>query len=507
MAEITFTPSEKKPTDSAAAAPPSAAPGVSFTPSGSAATSKQPSSPAMHALGDVGRDIWHDIHQGFTTMEDGWKDLQKNNSIAGDLKAGAEYAGGAAEMGGAALTGTVRALFSDPLRKVIPQDHPAGKMVVNAAEDAVLMFGPEAIAPIAKAVKTASGPVRRMLEAGVTLTPGQLDPMFAKRGEEAARSLPLVGSFLRKAYERTLDSFNVATVKRVVNPLGDLGDAKNGREAMIKAHDMADKRYEQIRQSVPALQQDNDMVIGTKILQMELSEGDPQIATRVNNFINNRMEPKWDSMTQAMNGQDFKAVESELTKQINQNRYSTPENQEYARRLTEIRDLMRGGVERQYPKVAEALKEVNAVYARLADIDYAQAARKGGQGRFTPGDLLTGIRRQDRSPRHVQFNEGNRPMQQWAEDAHTVIGDKLPDSGTAERVGWGVLEGSIEGGAAWMHPGTLAALGGTAAVYSGPGQRAVSDLALNAGQYSKNVGSFVANAAPVGSLTRQAQEP
>ncbi len=485
-------PADKKPWDSL----PPVAPAAAATP-----TPDKPRTimgDAVSSAANIPKDIWKDAKAGLSTIQ---KSLQHHDS----LLSGPQAALGAAEVIGSPATGFAKAAVDAIPESLLPKNTMFGKVARDTLEDAIAMFGPGEAAKLGKAITSSSGPVRELMDAGVQLTLGQLDPKIAKRMEEAAKSVPILGSFIRAAEARTLDSFNVATVRKQVAPLGDIGDVKNGREAMTKAHDMADARYEQIRQNVPSLQLDKRMEIETNALHMELGEGDPTIKTRVDNFIKNRLEHKWDSMTQAMTGADFKSAESELTKQIAENRYGNEQGREYARRLSQIRDILRGGVERQYPKVAEALKEVNGVYARLADIDYAQAARTNAQGRFTPGDLLKGIKRQDRSPRHMQFNEGNRPMQKWAEQADDVIGNKMPDSGTAERAMYDI------GGAGGLHyldpTGTaLWGIGAGSALYSAPGQRATNAVVKAAPDYARSITSILGKSGPAAAVANIAEQ-
>lgn len=492
----------------------------------------------MHALGQVIPDIWHDIHSGLDTLSDSMKRVGSGGDamsiLAGPATslAGPEALLGAAEVVGAPVTGTARALIGDPLRNYVKQRsgtaisslgeqerraaaklpafsqdpkaaERAANAIANAAEGAALMFGPSAIGDLTTSIKSAPSAVRRLLEGGVMLTPGQLNTKFLKRLEEGAKSVPLLGSFIRKAEERTLDSFNVATVRQQVAPLGDLGDVKNGREAMIKAHDIADQKYASFRANVPALTRDGQFDTDIAVLKLDMDEMDQTVKQRLEAVLKNRVTSKWDTQFDTMTGDKFKSTESELSNIVRQYRYASDDkDRKFAVGVERIRDALRDNLGRQYPKLADDLKELNGVYARLADIDYAQAVRKGAEGRFTPGDLLTGIRRQDRSPRHTAFNEGTRPMQQWAEDANKVIGDKVGDSGTAERLQVRELTDTMKRESI---PGMVAAAT-VSLPYTGVGQKAVNALARRTpSEIARDLGVASSRSAPVANAAEESQ--
>lgn len=455
-----------------------------------------PRDTAMTPIKNLPKDIWHDFHSGLDTIADAMRRNKKEGASFAPGLAVPEAVLGTAQALSAPVTGSYKALIGDPIRKLIPQDTVAGKMFANTVDDAVLLFGPEALGDLsaaAKQLKSASGPtisaVRNLMDNGVQLTPGMISSKIGKRMEEAAKSLPLAGSFIRRAEERALDSFNVATVNKALTPIGAKIEAKDAREALTKAHDIADQKYAEVRASVPSLRQDMDFQNDITALHVDLTEMDQSVADRVRSVLKNRVDTKFDTMLHTMDGNGFKTAESELTKLVNENRFSPDQkNREFAQKVNQIRDAMRDALARQYPEIADKLKDVNQAYSQLADLDVAASRRVSDEARFTPNDLLQALRRKDRTPRHMKFNEGRVPLQSWAEDANTVMTNTLKDSGTAERIGWAVAEGGAYGGAAIFDPMFLSALGGVAGVYSRPGISAVNDLASNAPAVAQTLG-------------------
>lgn len=449
---------------------------------------------------DLAKNTWEQVHGGLDLINDSMKRSQSGK--VGAMLAGPEAALGTAQIVASPVVGGFETSLGKPFRRMMP-DNDLGRAVANTVDQAVLIFGPESLGTTASAIKNASTPVRRLLESGVQLMPGQLNPMFGKRMEEAAKSLPLVGSFIRKAEQRTKDSFNVATVNRELGALGERVEATNGREAMTKAHDIADAKYAEIRAGIPALHKSSIYDADIQRLRMKMDEFSDEDRRRIEAVLKNHVTSKWDAGMDVMNGEKFKEAESQLTRIANEFR-GHPAHINYVKGVDGIRDALRDAVEQQYPKLAPKLKEINNLYARLADIDYAQQRRSGSEGSFTPMDLLASLKRSDKSPRHVQFNEGNRPMQEWAEDANKVISSKMSDSGTAERIGFGALEGSLTGGSALEHhPELLVGTAGAAALYSKTGQKLVNKAARASPDVARLTGKAAVRAAPIGEAASQ----
>jgi hypothetical protein len=154
----------------------------------------------------------------------------------------------------------------------------------------------------------------------------------------------------------------------------------------------------------------------------------------LDSIVNNRVGNRF-GQAQTMDGKTFKQVESELTNLAGNLKASSDAAQrQIGHHIDDVRGALRDTVARQYPEQAKELKRINQSYSLFADVEQAASRRAGSEARFTPGDLLQSIKRSDRSPRDRAFAAGDRPLQKWAEDAQKIIGNKLPDSGTTERL-------------------------------------------------------------------------
>ncbi len=458
---------------------------------------KKPSlvSSALKPFADVPRDIFQDVRKGLETS-------RKAMSNQGGMFNGPQALMGGMEMATAPITGTARALVGDPARKALPNNM-FGKVAANTLEDAATMFGPSMVAELGPKITALKGPVRELMDHGVQLTLGQLEPKIAKRMEEAAKSVPILGSFIRSAERRTLDSFNVATVNRSLEPLGIKVDAKNGREAIQKGQEILDKHYADVRKDIKGLHQDSMFDADLQRLRMDLDEMPEGMANRVEAVIQNRVMSKF-GYIQSMTGAEFKQAESELSTVANTAKSSADAaERQFGYKIDEVRSALRDALGRQYPAIADKLKEVNHAFSRFADVERAASYRATGESRFTPGDLLQSIKRADKSPRDKQFAAGNRPLQDWAETAHGVIGNKLPDSGTTERAAWDL--GGL-GAAIWGDPtgAVVPSIAAGSALYSAPGQAMTNTLAHAAPEVAAAVRAAAAKSGPAAAASQAA---
>ena len=273
-----------------------------------------------------------------------------------------------------------------------------------------------------------------LMKAGVNLTPGQMAGQVGKRVEEGSKSLPFAGSVVRGAEGRTLDSFNVATAQRALEPIGTTLKAKTGRDAIVEGQSALDRAYDAVLDKIPSFHVDPTFKSAIDNLRTMAAEMPPAARDQFETILKNRVGVRL-SPTGTMDGRTLKKVESELGQKSRSLKSSQDASQRdvgYA--LDEVKGAIRDALARQYPDAAKELSAVNKAYSLFANVELASSRRAVSGGQFTPGDLLQAIKREDRSPRDRQFGAGNRPLQDWAESAQEIIGNKLPDSGTAERL-------------------------------------------------------------------------
>jgi hypothetical protein len=111
----------------------------------------------------------------------------------------------------------------------------------------------------------------------------------------------------------------------------------------------------------------------------------------------------------------------------------------------------------QNPKYAGDLKKVDSAYRDFVRVQTAMAKTRGEEGIFTPAQLESAVRQTDVSKRKGAFARGGAPMQDLSGRAASILGQKVPDSGTATR---GMTGAVLTGGAGFVDPmaGALTAL-------------------------------------------------
>lgn len=520
----TFTPIDKTKAPAAAASDPAAAPVVpgnepaaaapdkpiKFTPVSASAT-PAPATPdkpltAGTVLKDIPKDIWHDFKTGHQNVMSAVFPRDKDGKpTSPDMLSGPKAALGAMEMMSAPMTGTAHAAIIEPIKNMFPKDSAVGNVVANTVGAAALMFGPSIIPEMTSAIATAPTAVRNMLESGVQLTLGQISGKIAKRLEEGAKSVPLLGHFIREAEGRTFDSMNVAAVNKSLKQIGVKVDAKNGREAVTKGQKAIDDHYDAVRSEITALHQDTIFDADMRRFKMDMEEMSPVLEKRLQAVIDNRIMPKF-GYVQFMDGPEFVQADKELRELANAGKTSQDAaEQQFGYKIDELRGYLMDTAERQYPAFADDLRDVKYAFSQFADVQRAASASAISAGRFTPGQLLQSIKRADKSARDHNFAEGTRDLQRWAEDAHDVIGNKLPDSGTAERA---MIELGATGGIGHYDPtgAYVPTVAAGAALYSKPGQAATNAAAKGAPIVSDAVKQLTRQSGPAAAVAEAGQQ-
>lgn len=506
LAPITSKAPSVPPSDIGGATPPN-----DLTPiksSAAPATTPAPEKPltAGTVAKDIPKDIWHDFATGHKNVMDAVFPRDKNGKpTAPGMLSGPKAALGSMEMMSAPMTGGTHAAIIEPIKNLFPKDSAVGNVVANTVGAAALMFGPSAIPEVTSAIASAPSAVRNMLESGVQLTLGQISGKFAKNLEEGAKSVPLLGHFIREAEGRTMDSMNVAAINRSLKQIGVKVEGKNAREAMVKGQKAIDDHYDAIRDQIPALHQDTMWDADVRRFKMDLEEMSPDLEKRINAVLDNRIMTKF-GYIKAMDGAKFKQADSELREVANAGKASSdPAEQQFGYKVDELRGYLMDAVERQYPAVADQLGDVKYAFSQFADVQRAMSASAVSAGRFTPGQLLQSIKRADKSPRDKNFAAGTREFQQWAEDAFSVIGNKLPDSGTATRemIGLGILGGVEHYDPTGLAVPTVAA---ASTLYTKGGQAATNAVAREAPIVSDAVKQLTRQSGPAAAAAEAGQQ-
>lgn len=321
--------------------------------------------------------------------------------------------------------------------------------------------------------------VRDLTDKGVRVTTGRILGGTAKRVEDAATSIPLVGDAIKNANTRAMQDFNRATINDALGIVGQQLDSATpvGRDAVEEASRKIGSRYDDILEKMNVKMDDTAQQEIQKIFGM-VDSFDKSYKDWTIRQLKGPIASKFDNPTQTVLGQDFKTLMRQLREtyknamQLNKPAFE----QEAGKAIREVYLSLERAAARQNPDLASALKATDRAYAALSRIREASTAAGAKDGVFTPAMYLRAIKN---NAEGNTFSEGRAFGQQFADSAVDVLPQSVPDSGTAMRslVGLGV-GGGLHMLAPSATPALLAA-GALGASYTQPGQAAIRAMLLN----------------------------
>jgi hypothetical protein len=296
---------------------------------------------------------------------------------------------------------------------------------------------PAAISLGGKAITSALSPVvesavRKLAEAGIPLTPGQLMGGALKRLEDKAMSYPFIGSSIRTAREQGFEAFDKAAFKRVLDPIGGSVPKVAGREGMESVESQVKGAYNEL---LPKLHFQTTPEFNTKMANLrKMAQGLPgnlgeTFSNNIDDIIAKRM-----SKNGTMDGLQFKAAESSLSQKAKNYLGSANADERdlgaaYKQALIELRT----NLAEVNPQFAERLQNINEAFRNLSVVRKAASAANT-QDYFTPAQLASAVKSADISAGKNKTATGKALMQDLSDAGVSVLPSKVPDSGTAERV-------------------------------------------------------------------------
>lgn len=316
--------------------------------------------------------------------------------------------------------------------------------------------------------------VKALMEQGVRMTPGQILGGGWRKAEEGARSIPVLGDAIAAAERRGVEDFNRAAINRVLEPLGRAlpKGAPVGYEGVERAHAVVSRAYDNL---LPKLSVAADPDFANDLLALKQMAANMP-ADRAAQFDRILQRDVLDRLTgQGLGtGATAKVIESRLGESIRAySRSESGDERLLGDALKETQAAFRRLLERSNPALADDMKKINTAYANLLRVENAASRQGAKEGVFTPNQLGMGSRALDSSLRKRSSAHGEALMQDLAEQGQKVIGSKLPDSGTANRL---MLGGATLGGGYLMNPAVPAATLTGAALYTNPANKVIEAM-------------------------------
>lgn len=299
---------------------------------------------------------------------------------------------------------------------------------------------------------------------GVNPTVGQSLGGWANAAEEKAASLPIMGDMISRARTQAQREFNQAAINRATAPINARVQG-TGQDAVREAGDLIGDAYTAARNQMGSFQIDQQGTAEIARIRNIVSQlPRQQQRTFQNTFdaISTDISPNG-----TIPAQVFKRIDSKIGKEAANFSGSTDSYQrQLGEALTELQNSIAAAGRRANPDADAMFTAADRAYANLVRLEGASKAAINSEGVFTPGQLNAAIRQADQSVRKRAVGRGTALMQDLGNAGQQVLGNKVPNSGTADRL----MLGGAGVGAGLVNPAIPLGLLGGAAMYTAPMQ-------------------------------------
>lgn len=308
--------------------------------------------------------------------------------------------------------------------------------------------------------------VRFLRDRGVRTTLGQSLGPNAAAVEAGASYLPLVGTPIRAAIERSEKDFNRAVINEALKPIGEtLPKGSSGTSAMAAAQRLFDKAYADARAGM-SLTPDTQMISELTELEGRVLDGglDDAATARLRKIYDAQVGRRLQRGT--VSGDEYKSMGTALDRLRDGMKLSNPE---LAQAIGDLQGIVDRAARRSSPpEAAAAMDAADQGYALYVRAENAAKARGGETGTFSPRQLDAAVQKGDSSTRSRAYLRGDALGQDLSEAGVDV----LRYTGHRQTPGEAIIGAGGLGYLGSMSPASLGALGGVAGAYA-PGVRDV----------------------------------
>ncbi|HXI49595.1 MAG TPA: hypothetical protein VNH39_13535 [Steroidobacteraceae bacterium] len=315
---------------------------------------------------------------------------------------------------------------------------------------------------------------------GVRPTGGQAIGGMLNRMEEGLSSIPWVGDFMRAGRRDAVEQFNRGLAEQTLNKVGETlnPNTETGHATIGEVGDKLGAKYDAITPHLDTTV-DHQFAVGDlnrvrRNASMLRSDQQDEFNKVFKAEITDRL-----SAGGAIPGQSFREMESEIGRLASDNIHSgAPADRALGRVYADLQGSLRDLQMRSNPQHATELQKIHDAYADFQRLQGAAGKIGADEGIFTPEQLYRSTRELDKSLNHRVFATGSARMQDIAQQGKTVLGNKVPDSGTPFR-SFASLAPFVVGSGAFSPASAATMLGtGLAAgrAYSPWGRRQLGDF-------------------------------
>ncbi len=301
-----------------------------------------------------------------------------------------------------------------------------------------------------------------------------------------------MGDAISLARGRSLEQFNRAAINRASGKVNAKVE-QTGQEGVREAGDAISAAYSDALGKISGVQLDGQFNNGLMQLR-SMSQGlTTEMRNKFDRTINQVLLRKV-SRNGSILPDDYKAIDSELGNLVGRyGKSSVASEQELGDAMKELRSVLQQQMVRSNPQVATELKAADAGWANLVRVEGAAKAGKNAEGVFTPAQLNQAIQGADQSVRKRAVSRGSALMQDLGNAGQSVLGNKVPNSGTWDRAALGI--GGLASGV--VNPAIPAALIGGAGMYMPLSQRILLAAASSRPAAAKPAAEALRKASPM----------
>lgn len=289
---------------------------------------------------------------------------------------------------------------------------------------------------------------------GMDLTLGQLTGKAGTFFENAFESIPLIGSLPRGARSRQFETFNKIAFNDALTPIGQkLDDATQmGGDALKIVANKISKQYDDVLEGV-TLDANATQILTNNVDEILLNsigaKIDDPLFDKAENEIN-KFLLKYNETGQ-LTGENLKRAYSNLGKRIiKYNKSSSPDDALIASTLKEVQQEIKNVIKQVDPEVGAKLTATDQSYSMYKILEKTVKSQNQNDF-FTPNQLVSAVQGADLSKGKKVSSMAEMPFSDIAGAGKRVLGSKVPNSGTAERLltagmltgGTGVTTGSL----------------------------------------------------------------
>lgn len=371
----------------------------------------------------------------------------------------------------------------------------AAQTAFGAAAGGAVPFVAKAVSRVISPNSSVNPQLQLLKDEGVNPTIGQTLGGWANRAEEKAQSIPIIGDAIAAARNSSTADLNRAAFNRALGPVGEKLplNVKIGNDAVEYTRKVLSDKYDAL---LPKLTTQADQPFVTELSNLknmvQQSALDPKYVAGFERTLQQRVFDKFQGQN-SISGESLKDVQSFLTNEIKRYGQSQdPDARLIGDAFKEVGSQLNKLIQRSNPQYADELKAINAGYANFKTVQRAAGYLGAEDGVFSAANLQGAVKAADRSKDKARFAEGNALMQDLSSAGKNLLSNKVPNSGTADRL----ILGSGALGAGFVNPAIPAGLLGGAAMYSSPMQSLLRGLVSARPQGTQAIADSFEQASP-----------